>query len=75
METPPPPPGAPGLPPGKGDGEGSSSSSSQRQPVLDLFGADLMPAAIVLVLMLLNLMNGMPASFQAFHVQCSGLLS
>ena len=61
MENPPPPPGPSGLPPGKGEGEGSSSSSNQRQPVLDLFGGDMMPAAIVLVLLLLNLMSGAPS--------------
>ena len=59
---PPQPPGNSGsTPPGKGDqGESSSSgaSSSNRQAVLDIFGADFAPAAIVLVMLLLNLMKG-----------------
>jgi hypothetical protein len=65
---PPQPPGNSGsTPPGKGDqGESSSSgaSGSNRQAVLDIFGADLAPAAIVLVMLLLNLMKGTKSSLQ-----------
>lgn len=53
-------PGGSGDPPsGKGNGEGSSSGQgSARRPVIDLFGTDIAPAAIVLVLVLLGLMKG-----------------
>ncbi|CAL5220680.1 g2729 [Coccomyxa viridis] len=52
-------PGGSGDPPsGKGNGEGSSSGQgSARRPVIDLFGTDIAPAAIVLVLVLLGLMK------------------
>lgn len=39
-------------PPGKG-----SSGQAAQQQVLDLFGADLYPAAMVLVMLLLGLMS------------------
>jgi len=58
------PDGNDNAPPGKGSGEGSSSGQgSARQPVVDLFGTDLMPAAIVLVLVLLGLMKGTHLAF------------
>ncbi len=46
-------------PPGKDSGEGSSSGQGNAgQPVVELFGTDILPAAIVLVLVLLGLMKG-----------------
>ena len=66
MSSEPPPPGPPGgsgLPPGKGDvaeSSASGASGSTRQAVVDLFGADLAPAAVILVMLLLNLMKGEP---------------
>ena len=45
-------------PPGKDSGEGSSGESNARRQVVDLFGADMVPAAIVLVLVLLGLVKG-----------------
>ena len=45
-------------PPGKDSGEGSSGEGNARRQVVDLFGADMVPAAIVLVLVLLGLVKG-----------------
>jgi hypothetical protein len=49
---------------GKGQGENNSSgtlstdSSRESQALLDIFGSDMIPAAVVLVLLLLNLLRG-----------------
>lgn len=53
------PGGSEDAPPGKDSGEGSSSGQGNvGRPVMDLFGTDVVPAAIVLVLVLLGLMKG-----------------
>lgn len=53
------PGGSNDAPPGKGIDEASSSGQGNaRRPVVDLFGTDMVPAAIVLVLVLLGLMKG-----------------
>ena len=60
---PPPQPPNPGPGPGK-DAAESSQEASRRQPsqprqeVLDVLGQDLYPAAMVLVLLLLNMLKG-----------------
>ena len=57
------PGGSEDAPPGKDSGEGSSSGQGNvGRPVMDLFGTDVVPAAIVLVLVLLGLMKGRPLS-------------
>jgi hypothetical protein len=43
-----------GAPPGKGQQE---AAGQQQQQLLDLFGTDLYPAAMMLVLLLLGLMS------------------
>lgn len=58
-----PPPGGFGTPPGKDQGESSSSGVAVRggienRAVFDIFGNDMVPAAVVLVLLLLNLLRG-----------------
>lgn len=52
------PTGSADGPPGKDSGEGSSGEGNARRQVVDLFGADMVPAAIVLVLVLLGLVKG-----------------
>ena len=71
MSAPPQPP--PGGPPGEDDrgkaaaaaGADGASSSQQPQQVMDLFGADLGPAAFTLALLMLNMLNGNPAFLQS----------
>ena len=57
MSAPPqPPPGGPSE--AAHDSKNASESGSQQQQVIDIFGADLGPAAFTLTLVVLNLMNG-----------------
>ncbi len=63
-EPPPGGSGSSGPPFGKGEGESSSSGASARgesrdsRALIDIFGGDVVPAAVVLVLLLLNLLRG-----------------
>lgn len=58
MDAQPPPPPTPAggaPPPGKGDGANQAAGPAMQ--LVDIFGADLWPAALVMMLLLLNLMS------------------
>lgn len=61
MESPegPPPPGTGGGPSGgPPPGKKASPDSNAQQELLDLFGGDMWPSAMIAVLLLLNLLRG-----------------